>query len=205
MRTLIPKATFAIPDDYNVINPGLNSLIHGIPWIATEAALFLNTWLKGHENVLDIGIGGSTIFYAARSKTVVGLEVITPEGAAWKGAVSKAIEGQELKNIELSFVNSEKALVEELHKLPLYSFDLISVDTFHTVDREKVLKEALTLLRPTGLIVMDNFRDGAMWFKTCALSPEDFLKYYRMPNHTVHDFFELGWVGNGTRLVIPTN
>jgi predicted O-methyltransferase YrrM len=205
MRTLIPRDGFAIPEGYHVINPGPDSVKYGIPWIATEATMFLNTWLTGNAQVLDIGVGGSTIFYGARSAYTLGLEVEGSELKKWQNLVETAIVEQELEDtVELKFFLTEDELIESFRKLRYFSFDLISIDTFHTINRERILKEALILLKPRGVLVLDNFQDSVMWHKTCSMSADEFLAYYNKPNHRVYDTFEPGWVGRGTRLVIPT-
>lgn len=197
MSTYLTQDAFSIPPGYNVINPQQQSLVYGIPWIATEASMTLNRWLKGHHVALDLGLGGSTVFYAARCLKVYGVEVDSSK--QWEPAMLKAMQDQELTNTDLRFVGTEAAVVEEINKLDA-EFDLISVDTYHPLNRELFLVTALPKLKPGGVIVMDNYTDCSLWGSTGACSPEQVLAKHGLTGQVL-DFLQPGWSGHGTRLI----
>lgn len=202
MRTLLGKKNFKIPEGYNVINPGKTSVVYGIPWIASEAVVYLNEYLTGLETCLDIGVGGSTLFYALRSYKVLGLEVDLSK--TWELAIRTAIDDQGLSNIRLKFLEDEDTLIKAVEDLGDKSFDLVSIDTHHPINRKRILDSVLPKLGLRSILVLDNYADSAAWHSLTRLSHEEFLIYTDMSEtHQVMDFKQPGWVGFGTRLVIP--
>lgn len=197
MSTYLTQDSFAIPAGYDIINPQQQSLVYGIPWIAVEAAMTLNRWLKPEHVALDLGLGGSTVFYAARCAKVYGVEVDTSK--RWEPAMLKALQDQELTNTDLRFVDTEAAVVEAINGLDA-EFDLISVDTYHPLNRELFLVAALPKLKAGGVIVMDNYTDCSLWGATGACSPEQVLVKHGLTGQAL-DFAQPGWSGRGTRLI----
>lgn len=197
MITYLPQDRFVIPAEYNVVNPQQQSLIYGIPWIAVEAAMTLNEWLKSDHVVLDLGLGGSTVFYAARCQLVYGVEVDTSR--RWETAMLKALSDQELTNTKLKFVDTEAAVVEAINELDVM-FDLISIDTYHPLNRELFLVTALPKLKVGGVVVMDNYTDCSLWGATGACSPEQAVAKHGLTGQA-QDFPQPGWSGKGTRLI----
>src|SRR4051812_40445225 len=58
---------------HNLLN-GKTPLDLEIPWFSYAAIDFLETFLRPHMTVCEYGSGGSTIFFAKRTKSVVSIE-----------------------------------------------------------------------------------------------------------------------------------
>ena len=58
---------------HNLMN-GKTPLDLEIPWFAYAAIDFLETFLQPHMTVCEYGSGGSTLFFAARAKSVFSIE-----------------------------------------------------------------------------------------------------------------------------------
>lgn len=200
MKTFLPQQGFAFPVDYNHVNPQQKSLHYGLPWIVPEATLELNRLLTGTEIALDLGVGGSTVFYAARTRKVYGVEI--DKTGQWEPAVKQAIIDQELDNVELDFFKTEDEVVNHLNKFT-YPFDLVSIDTYHPFNRTRFLKTILPMTSPRCIFVLDNYTDGDLFPDNHVEYLNNFLDLYNLPNHTVIDLRYVGWGGGGTRLVIP--
>lgn len=201
MSTYLTRESFLIPPGYDVINPQQQSLVYGIPWIAVEAAMTLNRWLEKTHVALDLGLGGSTVFYAARCQKVYGVEVDVSK--SWEPAMLKALSAQELTNTELRFVATEAEVVQAINELDV-EFDLISVDTYHPLNRELFFVTALPKLKPGGVVVMDNYTDCSLWGQTGACSPEQVLAKHGLTGRVL-DFPQPGWSGHGTRLIFVSS
>jgi len=53
-----------------------DNLAREYPRITPGAAKFLDKYLNSSHRVLDLGTGGSTLFYARRGKFVTGIETV---------------------------------------------------------------------------------------------------------------------------------
>jgi predicted O-methyltransferase YrrM len=204
VRTLIPRDGFALPAGYDSWSPGREALKHGLPWITPKSLMFLNGLLIAPEAALDIGCGGSTIFFGARCQRVVGIEIDVM--GDWKESLEQALVEQDLDNVNILFKKTQNEVVNEIKKLDEASFDVISIDTYFPYNRELFLLTAISKLKPKGILVLDNYLDGALWNASCAYTPEKFQEVYNMPDHIVEDFGYDGpkaWGGRYTRLVYP--
>lgn len=200
MRTLLPRENFSIPASYNFINPGSTSLHYGIPWIAPAAVLFLNDYLSDPVGLvaLDFGSGGSTIFYGARCERVTAIEMEQP---GWVKLVREALLEQELTNVDLISTDGLAGALAKVSELADASFDVISIDS---MKRQECLQASIKKLKPRGILVLDNYADSNAFAETASFSYEKLLKVYNLPNHSVRDFNQPGWVGIGTRIVYPS-
>jgi hypothetical protein len=78
---------------------GKSPLDLGLPWISLKAIRFLEKFLTPEMTVLEYGSGGSTIFFARRSKRVVSME----DNPAWHGAVQQRLQELKLGNADIQF------------------------------------------------------------------------------------------------------
>lgn len=200
LKTYLTKEQFAatggIPPGYDVVH-GNESLRYGIPWITPASGSFLNYIMTGKEIVLDLGSGGSTIFFAVRCQYV---EAIEMEHSSWCDSVREALIKQEITNVNLMFRKGVDESIIEIEKFPDAHFDVICNDS---LNRDQLLAVVLPKLKPNGILVLDNYADWAAFHETSTFTPGKFLKYYNMSNHGVLDFNQIGWYGSGTRVVFP--
>lgn len=186
----------------NIINPGDEGLRLESPWIVPEAAIFLANLLTGDEFVLDVGAGSSTLFFARRCRYVEAVET----NKEWINKVlSVAYEHGLDKELEIKFAAGQVGVQDAISSIPFDKFyDIISIDTAWGFNRGDFLKLAIPKLKPTGILILDNYASEYMFPSTYMWTIEDTLKQLSMENtHAVHDFNNRGWQGKGTRIVCP--
>lgn len=85
--------------------------IEHLPWITFGAIDFLKSNLSDKMTVFEWGSGDSTLFFAKRVKQVISIE----HGPYWYKKLSKELEREAIKNVNLSLV--EPVLVDETDSL----------------------------------------------------------------------------------------
>lgn len=102
--------------------------------------------------LLELGGGGSTQFWAGLTRSVLTLET-SPD---WIGALNS----RQLPNVEarLSATDTMASDVAGLNR----TFDVVVIDS--AANRYQLAKSALPLLRPAGLVILDN----SDWFPNAA-------------------------------------
>ena len=152
------------------------------------------------DSVLDVGTGGSTLFYARRCRQVVGLET----KASWAAMVRDALHDHGLEHNSRVHTCLTQALLEEQvdRSSPV---SVLSVDTVHGFNRDRLLLKGLAKLRPTGrrVVVLDNWAEPVLFPETAALTAAELLKHLKLPpTAAVEDYPDARWCGRGTRLII---
>jgi hypothetical protein len=145
--------------EHNVIN-GVSPLDLEVPWFSYAANDFLEEHLQPHMIVCEYGAGGSTLFYARRTKLVYSIE----DNEEWYEAVSKRLLEKEIRNVDLRFrpfdfknpAGFEHS--DYLHAMPEQQFDVISIDGSEewTQVRPICFAHAETHIKPGGMIVVDD-------------------------------------------------
>jgi SAM-dependent methyltransferase len=102
--------------------------------------------------LLELGGGGSTQFWASRTKSVLTFET-SPE---WM----QALESRPLPNVEARLSTAE-TLVGDMLSLNR-TFDIVVIDA--AANRYLLAKNALQVLRPGGFVILDN----SDWFPNAA-------------------------------------
>lgn len=139
----------------------LTALDSGLPWIPFAGIRFLESYLQPHHEVLELGGGGSTVYFAERARRVVTLE----NDSEWARRIETSLRAKDLDNVELRY---GKALqdAEELPEsdfvklLPEEHFDLILIDfsDFQTFECRPVLFGLVEgLVKTDGVILVDDF------------------------------------------------
>ncbi|NEO52708.1 MAG: hypothetical protein F6K54_06220 [Okeania sp. SIO3B5] len=157
-------------------NKSLN--IHKTPLLTKEAIQFLENFFqqKTDARVLEFGSGGSTIWLSKLTKNLTSIE----HDAKWFQQIKNYIEKQ--KNCHPVDI---KLLPRPYHticeKLPEASFDLIIVDGR---DRMKCFEASIKLLKPGGILMLDDAQRGR--YKQCHNLSKDwqFTKTVTQARHT---------------------
>lgn len=131
-----------------------------IPWFSYSAIDFLEGFLKPHMTVCEYGSGGSTLFFARRTKSVVSIE----DNPKWFELVSRRLQEKSIANATLKlapfdfknpvgFENSEY-----LNAIPDEPFDVIVVDGSEewTQVRPVCFKHVEKRIKPGGIIIVDD-------------------------------------------------
>ena len=186
-----------IPENFS--NPLDEGLRLESPWIVPEASKFLATILTGDELVLDIGVGASTLFFGRRCRYVDGLE----KNKEWIDKVLATAYTHGLdKEMSIIKLDGQLQMEKYISEIENKKYDIVSVDTGWGFDRSAFLKSAIPKLKPTGILLLDNYASEHLFPSTHMWTAEDTLKQLSMENtHTVHDFHNVGWQGNGTRII----
>lgn len=189
-----------IPKNY--VNPKNEGLRLESPWIVPESALFLAKILKGTELVFDIGMGASTLFYARRCDKVIGIETNQKFlDKVLKFAYEHGLED----SIEYKFISNQELIEKAIENIgPSKMFDVISVDTVRNYNRSEFLKKSAPKLKPTGILILDNYASDRLFPSTYNWSDKELLGFLGFENtHKVYDFHNDEWKGKGTRIVAP--
>ena len=190
-----------LPTDYDIVQPGLDSIKFESPWMTPDSVDFLVRNLKTDMNVLEIGAGGSTLFFARRCRHVTAIEL----DRQYHDILSEDIVGKNLQDkIALEHTPPEDVM-SRLEKLDT-RFDVISIDHgVHVPNRSDCL-DAVIHLWTGKILVMDNWAKRQAWPRHKGKTPEWYMeKYPIFSDCDFHDFAHDGWAGKGTKIIINQN
>ena len=133
------------------------------PWLTEAAIIFIENLCRENSNlkILEFGSGGSTIWFAQRTKNLVSIE----HNPKWYNLVTQVLENLNLSNLNLSHLHAEPNLLvtRKLLNPPAYyqvcaefadhSFDLILIDA---LERVNCATQAVRILKPGGVLMLDN-------------------------------------------------
>ena len=197
-------AELKIQDDYWT---GSECLSNEVPWQVPGSIINEDAILSKNDHVLEIGSGGSTLFFARRCESVVSIET------EWEyaEAVSKEISEKEIKNTTLMRASgggtgckTQDACVL-IRSLPKGKFTVLSVDPMSGVDRSVLFSEAIEICRDSvRIVVLDNYADETLFKTHWNKSAEEMIEIisggkscWRCETHD-----DRRWFGRGTRLYI---
>ena len=161
---------------------GEGALEVGYPWLAFGAIIALESIINNHYRVLEFGSGGSTVFWAERSKSVRSFET-DPE---WFENVKKRTE--RYTNVDLNLA-TEAEMLEAIKKEPDGRYDLVLIDSGPKHARRLLLANAvIPKIKLNGWLIVDNYLDHGM-------------NYFNYPGWEVYTFDEFRYSGRGTRIL----
>jgi predicted O-methyltransferase YrrM len=158
----------------------------GCAWLTFGAIMALEHILNKELAVLELGSGGSTVFFADRCESVTTIE--TDPG--WVDMVLDRVKGY--KNVNM-FLRTEEQAVELVADYVNESFDVILIDTGRKPDgsrpnRRLLAETAIPKLKVGGYLIIDNY---------LKFGNQDF-DYSKWEVYTFDDF---GYSGRGTRIL----
>lgn len=133
----------------------------GLPWTSLDSIKFLNEFLsKSSHEVLELGGGGSTIFFAQRAKNVTCLESY----AIWGKKIISKVNELGLLNVDLKIlpydIDSLNKFLESDFFLSLKNkkYDIILVDNYEEDIqlRPACFYAAEKIIKPGGIIILDD-------------------------------------------------
>ena len=144
---------------HNLIN-GRTPLDLEIPWFSYAAIDYLEKHLRPDMDVCEYGTGGSTIFFARRTRSVFSIE----NDQTYYDLVCRRLENHGLQNVKVelhpfNFKHSEGFEHSSyLHAIPDGRFDVIVVDGSEEwiPVRPLCFDKAEARIKPGGMIVLDD-------------------------------------------------
>lgn len=166
---------------------GAHCLDLRVPWFTPDAVRFFEykrilKFLEG-ARVLELGSGGSTLFFADYCKSVVSLET----NRDWIQKVRAVAP----KNAELIHVEGMYILREVLRDVSKNRFDIAIIDGDPAAyGRGEAADLVLPMMKPSAIFITDNYYlQGSM------------VKEFQCPSDWDHnDFNDKHWHGCGTRI-----
>lgn len=122
---------------------GMEGELREEPWLHPEVTRYLEGLLRRDMRVLEHGSGGSTLWLAGRVREVRSVE----SSLRWAERVWKKVP----RNVKVLLWNGR-----ELPWLGKEPYDLMLIDGEPVEDRRLYLKAAQRLLKPGGVVVLDN-------------------------------------------------
>lgn len=177
MKTIINE----MPELYGFLK-GTDGLKIGYPWL-TLGAIYSLERIMGKRNALDvleIGGGGSTVFFAKRAKSVLTFE----HNAGWVKEIKKALP----KGSNVRIIHDTISKLEDfVDGLKESKFEVILVDSGYSYNsRARFLRKSVNKLKKDGWLIIDNY----------ALTDKDF----DYSGFDVFTFDMFQYSGRGTRL-----
>lgn len=158
----------------------------GCPWLTPGCIRRLEELLRPNHVVLEMGSGGSTVFFSKRAQRVISIE---PNGDWFKRVSSElAINGK--SNVEYHFIEDKLRIMEFISLLPDKSFDIMLADFPGGLDKGGYLRTALPKLKTDGYLIIDNY------FMPDYVKLEELY----LPGWRCEDYNNPHWWGSGTRI-----
>ncbi len=153
-----------------------------LPWFTYGAINWLEKNMPPQAKIFEWGSGGSTLFFARRSSSVVTIE----NNPDWYNKINQIIKNENITNGELKLmsVNQPSNYVKAIDQYGDRYFDLISVDGS---ERNDCLIKAQAKLKPGGYLILDNaerpdYQIGisslASWWRQDFYGPGPYNHYF---------------------------
>lgn len=181
MRTIINE----LPNRNNFLH-GRYTVEIGYPWFSYGAIMAVEEQVKLEHNVLELGSGGSTIFFSKRCKSVKSYET----SPTWEKKVKSVLPDP--SNVFLICGDTE-TLIESVKNEPYGYYDWLIVDSASIGRRFKfrfrMMIESIPKLKTGGFMVVDNYGS-------------DHLNTFDYSGWKVYTFDDFRYGGMGTRICI---
>jgi len=162
-----------------------------VPWYTFPASQFLRSMDFSNDDVLEFGGGQSTLWWAGRARSVTTME----DDPAWARYV------QESTSAWSQVVVIAEPDLERQARAPLGSkFDVAIIDGG---DRIRCAETALKVLRPDGLIILDN-SDG-FWGPDGTYPILDLLAEREYLRIDFFGYYSVGMTPGCTSLFFPSS
>lgn len=148
---LCPPANLIMHGPPAIITGLLRILVGYIPekpWIAYSSIRLLDKFLDKKSRVLEFGSGMSTIWFASHAGEVNSVEHNKP----WHKSISSIIRERDIRNVNYKFAEDEAEYASFMAD-DTNGFDLVLIDGRC---RSKCLANASKLVRPGGILYLDN-------------------------------------------------
>ena len=181
MRSIISK----LPTRRNY-RRGRQSVEKGYPWLTYGAIIALEQTISKDFRIIEMGCGGSTIFFSRRAKSVKTYDY----SLDW---INKVKEGLG-ENSNVEFIHGDR---EEFYELvaqesdEFYDLALVDIgaDRSGVVGRDHYAKALVSKIRRGGYLVIDNYT-------------KYYVNEFNFTGFNVFTFDDLNYDGRGTKIGI---
>lgn len=140
------------------------------PWLTSDAVAILDSLLRTSDRGVEFGSGRSTTWLAGRLASLVSVE----HSRQWAEIVTRSLDDAGRMNVSLQLVEPGEEATEPkaaeylaaVADLAPASMDIALVDGLH---RSECLVRSIELVRPGGVIVLDN---AERYFPSSSRSPQ---------------------------------
>jgi len=130
---------------------GRSTVEIGYPWLSYGAIISIEQMLKPEHNVLELGSGGSTIFFSRRCNSVRSYDL----DERWVKKVRAVLP--EPSNVSFIY-GKEEILIESIRKEPDEYYDWILGDIGGNYEiRFRTIMESISKLKKGMYLVVDNY------------------------------------------------
>lgn len=176
---------------------GTKCLENGVPWQVPGSIFKEAENCRKEDVVLELGSGGSTIFFARRCKKVIAVET----DRFWAAEVKNKLKELNIVNVTLLYISNQKDIELFLDRLNKEDVNIFSVDTVHGYNRSEFVNSFFRngVSDQLRMIIFDNY--GAR-----DLFPFHYNKEVIYSNEwEIYRYDDPRWCGNGTKLYIKKN
>lgn len=174
---------------------GFDCLKHEVPWIVPEAIFQLEELLTKDDIILEVGAGGSTVFYAKHCGYVTSIET----DYDWGAKVLKYLYKNSIVNAFVSVIPDQNQILSELKNAYHEDVSVFSVDTQGgDYNRSEILNAFLSkgVSSRLRMIILDNYGHQGLF----PLHYDSLLNLGE--GWKVFTFGHPRWAGNGTRIYL---
>jgi predicted O-methyltransferase YrrM len=166
---------------------GKDTVAVGYPWLTFGAIITLESIVNKDMRVLELGGGGSTIWFAKNCKIVKTIET----DKKWIDLLRKKIPD----NTAIFWSLSELDSVEMIKESTDNEYDIILIDSGwlydekgkHSPNRRLLFETAIPKLKKGGYMIIDNYQHYGM-------------KNFNYKGFEVYTFDDIGYSGRGTKI-----
>ena len=184
--------TVRIPDNY--VSGGF-AMEYEVPWMTPGAVQRLDELVKPTDNVIEVGTGGSTLFFARRAQFVIGIE----PNLEWADSVIQEASGRNINNAHMIAESDPGQVLQIAGRLGACT--VLSVDPDDGYDRDQ-LQEILAARAGDQLevVVMDNYGAADLFSKSYNWSNESVIASLPGSGWIGCSYDDPKWRGKGTRV-----
>lgn len=166
-----------------------------VPWQTPDSIRLLDKICLLKDKVLEIGTGGSTLFYARRCQCVTAIET----NKEWYQVINKVLKDRNITNINYYLIDNQEE-IEYTVKTIKKQFDIISVDSVHGYNRSAFLNILLKTQHNLSTVVLDNYGADVLFPEHYDKSIAEMQKLCGA-DWKGYDFDDPKWTGKGTRVL----
>ena len=166
-----------------------------VPWMTPGAVRKLDELVRSTDRVIEVGTGGSSLFFSRRAQAVLGLE----PSIEWADSVVAEAKERGLKNIDIVAQPNPRELLSIARRLGGCS--VLSVDPDDGYDRDE-LQNILSARAGDLLevVAMDNYGAADLFSQSWDWSNDQVIDSLPGSDWQGESFNDPKWRGKGTRI-----